>query len=188
MTRAIIAALLAATTAAAAADPGGPVDASVRLSAGAGVLDELTWSAPGLDLAARARLDGLRLGVAVGYAPIDNHTFLSDARVLRIAAAAGFGSGDLAIDAVASVEQVAFHADPDVLAGLPDTDLLRRRSDALPALGIEASLKASARVSVGAFARVALARLELTGDGDGGARRARLALFGLFAEYRMLRR
>lgn len=181
--RITIAAAIALAAAPAAAEPG--PELGVRLSGGAGVLDELTWSAPEVDVAVRHRVGPLWLGAAVGYAPIDNHTFLSDARVVRVAADAAIARGRLRLAGVASLEHVAFHADPDVLADLPATDLLRRRSNLLPAAGVEASVAVEPRAALGIFARVSATRVELTGTGDGGVRRARLALIGAFAEYRL---
>lgn len=173
---------IAALAAPAAAEP---PRADLRLSGAIGSLEELTWTGPGVELCGRLELGRALVGLRLGYAPIDNHTYLSDARVISATASVGLERDGLRAAAIAGLEHVAFHADPDILAELPDTDLILRRSELVPTAGIEGAVDLAAYAAVGLFARGSPGRLELLRDADGRQRRGRLLLIGAFVEIRI---
>lgn len=175
-------ALLLAWTATAGAES----SLSLRLSAAAGAFDELTWAAPGVDVVGSFDL-GARgfLAVAAGYAPLDNHDFLSDGCLFRAGAAGGLALGThTRLAAALDLELVAFHSDPDVLARHPGVDLVVRRGGVLPTAGLELSRALTPQIAAGAFARLGLRELTVF-ETASERERARLMLVGAFVEFRL---
>lgn len=182
------AAILFASGAAAASPP--RLGASIRVSAGFGSLEEYTWAYPGADLVGTLRFGPRRRGfldVQLGYSPLDNHTYLADGRMERLAVIGGthiLPGARLRLGAIFALEHIDFHADPDVLAEHPGVDILVGRGGLTPAAGLEAGLQLTGVTSVGVFTRVSLRRLELY-DAGADVGRARLVLAGFFVESRL---
>ena len=166
----------------AAAEPSRSPTLAVRVAGAFGAMEELTWAAPEVDLIGSVELGRGYLQAAIGYAPIDSHTFLSDGQLVR--AGLGFGTrfGGARAALALDVEHVAYHADPDVLAAHPGVDLLARRGGFLPTIGFEASRPVLGAVALGVFARVGLRELALFETDDGDRLDARLLLAGVFLE------
>ena len=175
-----VAALLLLAAPPAAADR----TASLRVGGAAGVLDELTWAAPEIDVAATFDLGTRAFIVAtIGYTLLDSHTYLADARAIRFAFAGGVRVVErVRAAATVGLELVAFHADPDVLAEHPDVDVIARRDATLPSAGLEISRPLSRTAAIGVFARVALRELTLFDTPSGDTDRARLVLAGAYFE------
>lgn len=188
---AVLAVLFTVSSASRVATAGPPrLEASVRLSGAVGVLEQMTWAAPGVDLVGTLRLGASRrahFGVQLGYAPVDNHTFLSDGLLARAALMGGteLAAGKIGLDAIVAVDYVAFHADPDVLEDHPGVDLLARRDSIVPVVGVEAAYRVRDAMRLGLFARVGLSTIELFRDQDGVSGDARLVLAGFFIEFRL---
>jgi hypothetical protein len=188
----VITAGLGTLEGAAVADPLPRLGAAIRVWAGWGDFQELTWAYPGVDLVGTLRIGAARRGfvdVQVGYAPLDNHTFVSDGRITRLAMTGGarlLASSALRLSGSFSLENVFFHADPDVLADHPGVDLLAPRGGLVPALGVEACYDLRSSIALGVFGRAALADVALFRDGDSGEeKRARLVLAGFFVDFRV---
>jgi hypothetical protein len=145
-----------------------------------------------VDLVGALRFGPARRGfvdVQVGYAPLDNHTFLADGRMIRLAMTGGarlLASGALRLSGTFALENLIFHADPDVLADHPGVDLLLSRGGLVPALGLEAGYDLGSSIAVGVFGRAGLGDVALFRDDDSGEeKRARLVLAGFFIEFRV---
>jgi hypothetical protein len=162
-----------------------PLHPSVRIGGSFGSCQELTWTAPAVELVVAQNFGGGFGHVALGYSPVDNHTFLADGQIIRLAVAAGVTRHRLRVAAVLDIESIGFHADPDVLAKHPDVDVLARRGGFVPAAGVEAAYAVTSAVSFGVAARVALRELELFDSPSGDRDRARLVLGGLFLDVRL---
>jgi hypothetical protein len=175
-----VAALLLLAASPAAADR----VASLRVGGAAGVLDELTWAAPEIDVAATFDLGERAFVVGmIGYTLLDNHTYLADARAIRFAIAGGVRVVErVRAAATLGLELVAFHPDPDVLDEHPDVDVIARFNATLPSAGIEVSRPLSRTAAVGVYARIALRELTLFDTPSGDTERARLVLAGAYLE------
>ena len=172
-------------------------EVAVRVSAGLGAFEELTWAYPGVELVARMRLGASGRGLvegALGFAPVDNHTYLSDGRMQHTSLGAGVALGArhaLRLQGTASLGRLLFHADPDVLLEHPGVDLLLPRAAWVPIAGVQASYQVTSHLCLGAYARASLSQPVLFRENDqdpqatGAETRARLLLFGLFAEMRV---
>jgi hypothetical protein len=161
---------------------------SMRVSAAMGTFGEATWAAPEVDLVPSLRLGRGYAELQLGYAPLDNHTFLSDGRIVGLAAAGGIcllDGGALRLGGSLAVDSVAFHADPDVLTDHPGVDQLVRRGRTVAVAGIDASYALSAHLSLGLLARASLGRITLFDTPSGDHQDARLVLVGGFAEMRL---
>lgn len=158
---------------------------SVRVSAGAGALKESTWTVPCVALVARHAVHDAFVQGELGYSPIDNSTYLADGQVIRLGFAAGLERARVRAAGVIDIESIGFHADPDVLVDHPEVDIAPRRGGFVPTLGAETALRITDTVSAGAFARVALTRLELFDSPSGDRGTARLVLAGVFLELRL---
>lgn len=174
---------------AAAAEPLDRVSAALRVSVGQGVLEgERTWAMPGVDLVGTLRFGPERRGfvdLQLGFSPLDNHTTLSDGRMNRIAVVGGVRLGErqrIRVGALLALEDISFHADPDVLAENPGVDLLVGRGDVVPTAGLEASLDVGAVTTIGLFARAGMTRLTLFDTPTGDEGQSRLFLGGAFIE------
>lgn len=165
--------------------------AAIRVSAGFGVLEEYSWSYPGVDLVGTVRFGPGRRGyvdLQLGLAPLDNHTYLADGRTTRAALVAGvraLGGNRLRAGGLFALEDIAFHADPDVLAEHPGVDLLVGRGGLTPAAGLEASYELGRATALGLFARASLTELTLFDAPSGERATARLILVGFFIESRV---
>ena len=165
--------------------------AAIRVSAGFGVLEEYSWSYPGVDLVGTVRFGPERRGfvdLQLGLAPLDNHTYLADGRTTRAGLAAGVRAlrgHRLRAGALFALEDIAFHADPDVLAEHPGVDLLAGRGGLTPVAGLEASYELGRATALGLFTRASLTRLTLFDAPSGERATARLILAGFFIESRV---
>jgi hypothetical protein len=182
MRRAVLFVALAGT---ASAEP--THSAAIRVSGGAGSFGELTWAAPGVDLVGTHRFcSRWSVSAAIGYAPVDNHTFLADGRIVRAALA---GSMTLASKVrgalVVDLEHVAYYADPDVLEGHPGVNLVERRGGFTPTIGLEAAYPLTSALAIGAFARASLRELSLFEDGAGRGGSARFVFGGIFVDLKL---
>jgi hypothetical protein len=156
-------------------------DLSARISVAFGVMDELTWAAPEIDLAGTLDV-GERgyVSLAIGYAIVDNHTYFADGRSGRLELAGGARAfGRTRVGATLGVEYLGYHADPDLLTEHPDVDQLELQGGILPTAGIELSHPIG-RMRLGAFTRVGLRELTLFETTAGERERARLVLAGVF--------
>jgi hypothetical protein len=173
------------------------LDVSVRVSAGFGAFEEYSWAYPGVDL-----IGGLRLGACgralvelqLGYATLDNHTYLADGRLVRLGLAGGvrlLRAGALRLAGTFELDMLAFHADPDVLAEHPGVDILASRGDWVPAAGVQAVYEVTPVLALGLYARAGLSRVALFRENDvdpqaaGEETRARLMLAGVYAQFRV---
>jgi len=173
--------LLVALATPAAGEPERSV--SVRVSGAVGALEEITWAAPEIDLVGTLVRGRGFLSLAAGYASFDNHTFLSDGRMLRLGVAGGASLvAGVRAAATFAIEDVAFHADPDVLTRHPGVDLLARRGGLMPSAGLELSYPIGASTVIGVFTRLGLRELTLFETSSGERGRARLVLAGAFIE------
>jgi hypothetical protein len=174
--------LLLASAGPASAEPAPSV--AVRISAAFGALEELTWSAPEVDLVGTLPV-GERgfVAAAVGYSTLDNHTFLSDGEDIRFAVAGGARVlGELRVSAALGLELIAFHSDPDVLALHPDVDQIVHRRGTIPSANIELRYPLGASTAIGVFTRIGLRELTLFETSSGDRAAARLVLAGAFIE------
>lgn len=175
----------------AGADPLPRLDGGLRVWAAWGTLEEMTWAYPGVDLVGTLRFGPSRRGfidLQLGYAPLDNHTFLADGRMMRLGMAGGvrlLASKALRLSGMFALDVLAFHADPDVLADHPGVDLVASRGGVFPTLGLEASHDVRASMAVGVFGRAGLNQVALFDQPGGEERRARLVLAGFFVEFRL---
>jgi len=179
---------VALATGSSAAEPPSPTtrpwSVGIRAAIGYGAMEETTWAYPEVDVVGALRLgDRGFVSLAGGYTPLDNHTYLSDGRIYRLALASG---GTIAANVrgavTVSLESVSFHADPDVVADHPGVDILASRGGLLPMAGIEAAYPIGESTVVGAFVRVALRDLELYDTPAGERGLARLWLPGVYIE------
>ena len=166
-----------------------PVDAppeiAVRVSAAVGTFDEVTWTAPGVELVGRMSIGSGFAAVTLGYVPIDSHVNLADGEIVHGALLGGARFGRIDLAGIFDVGYVAYHGDPDVLVEHPGVDLVVRQGGVTPALGIEGSYRFSSMVAAGVFARAALRELVVYDGGGGDVARARLILAGAFLELRL---
>ncbi len=162
----------------------------VRISAAVGSFDEVTWTAPGVELVVRAELGTVSLGdgfvaVTAGYVPIDSHVNLADGEIVHGAVIGGLQRGRVHVAGIVDVSYVAYHGDPDVLVEHPGVDLVKREGGVTPSLGIETGYRFSSTVAAGGFVRAALRELTVYDGGGGDTVRARLVLVGAFLELRL---
>lgn len=160
------------------------VEILVRISAAIGSFDEVTWTAPGVELGVRARFGDAFVTATAGYVPIDSHVNLADGEIVHGTVIAGVQRGAWSVAGIVDLSYVAYHGDPDVLALHPGVDLLKREGGVTPSLGIESGYRFSPTVSAGGFVRGALRSLTVYDDG-GDKARARLILVGAFLEMRL---
>ncbi len=157
----------------------------VRVSAAAGHFEEITWTAPGVDLVGSVAIGGGFLELSAGYVPIDSHVFLADGEIVHGALAGGIPLGDrVRAAAVFDLAYVAYHGDPDLLVEHPGVDLLTRNGGITPSVGFEVAYRFTRVASAGVFARVALRQLTVFDDEAGDRARARLVLGGAFLDLR----
>lgn len=156
----------------------------VRISAAVGSFDEVTWTAPGVELGVRARIGDAFVTATAGYVPIDSHVNLADGEIVHGAVIAGVQRGPAHVGGVLDVSYVAYHGDPDVLVEHPGVDLVKREGGVTLSLGIESGYRFSSTVSAGGFVRAALRELTVYDDA-GDKARARLILVGAFLEVRL---
>lgn len=193
----ILASAVALWSSGASAETPRRVDASVRVSAGFGALEEYAWAYPGVDLIGRLYL-GARgralVEMQLGYTPLDDHTYLSDGRMWRLALAAGARlapRGALRVGGTVALEKYAFHADADLLIEHPGVDLRLPRGAWVPAAGVQAAYELTPVLALGLYARAGLTEVALFRENDqdpqatGPETRARLMLLGVFAELRV---
>jgi hypothetical protein len=176
----------------AAADPLPRLGGAVRVWAGWGDFEEFTWAYPGVDLVGTLRFGPALRGfvdVQIGYAPLDNHTFLSDGRMTRLAMSGGarlLSNGALRLSGTFALENLTFHSDAGLLVEHPGVDLLPERGGRVPALGLETCYDLRSYMAVGVFGRAALTEVTLFRDDDSGVEEhARLVLAGFFVEFRV---
>jgi hypothetical protein len=182
---AVIFVALATGSAAAEPEPATrPWSVGIRAAIGYGTMEETTWAYPEVDVVGTLRLgDRGFISLAGGYTPIDNHTYLSDGRIYRLALASGGTIAARVRGAVTvSLDSVSFHADPDAATEHPGVDILASRGGLLPMAGIEAAYPIGESTLVGAFVRVALRDLELYDTPAGERGLARLWLPGVYIE------
>lgn len=161
------------------------LEIAVRLSAALGSFDEITWTAPGVELVVRTPLDGAFVAATAGYVPIDSHVNLADGEIVHGALLGGVRLDRIELAGIFDVSYVAYHGDPDVLVEHPGVDLVKREGGVTPALGIDGRYRFNATVSAGVFARAALRQLTVYDGGAGDVARARLILGGAFLELRL---
>ncbi len=170
----------------------GTLEILVRISAAVGSFDEVTWTAPGVELVVRVDLGtGSRtlgdafVAVTAGYAPIDSHVNLADGELVHGAVIGGLSRGRVHVAGIVDVSYVAYHGDPDVLVEHPGVDLVKREGGVTPSLGLESGYRFSSTVAAGGFVRAALRELTVYDGGAGDTARARLILVGAFLELRL---
>lgn len=168
------------------------LEIAVRISAALGSFDEVTWTAPGVDLVVRVDLGtGPRtlgetfVALTAGYVPIDSHVNLADGEIVHGALIGGLQRGPVHVAGIVDVSYVAYHGDPDVLVLHPGVDLVKREGGVTPALGIESGYRFSRTVAAGGFVRAALRELTVYDGGGGDTARARLILVGAFLDVRL---
>ncbi len=182
--RTYCAVLVFALAGSAAAEPAW--QASVRVAAGYGVLDETTWQYPEVDIVVGRAIGEGFVAASAGYAPLDNHTYLADGRVQRLAIEGGARVVERVRAAAAlGLDFVSFHADPDVLMEHPGVDILPSHHPVLPTASVQISRPLGDTVTAGVYVLVALRALELYDGGGGDRGDARLVLGGAFLELRL---
>lgn len=163
----------------------GALEIAVRISAAVGSFDEVTWTAPGVELVVRAPIGDAFVAVTAGYVPIDSHVNLADGEIVHGAVIGGLQRGRVHVAGIVDVSYVAYHGDPDVLVEHPGVDLLKREGGVTPSLGIESGYRFSSTVAAGGFVRAALRELTVYDGGGGDTARARLILVGAFLDVRL---
>jgi hypothetical protein len=158
---------------------------AVRVSAALGSFDEVTWTAPGVELVARVQLGEAFVAASAGYVPIDSHVNLADGEIVRGAVSAGVQRDRVHVAGIFDLGYVAYHGDPDVLVKHPGVDLVAREGGITPSLGVEAGYRFTSTVSAGVFVRAALRELTVYDGGGDDVARARLILGGAFLEVRL---
>ncbi len=163
----------------------GALEIAVRVSAAIGSFDEVTWTAPGVELALTMPLGDAFLAATAGYVPIDSHVNLADGEIVHGALLGGVRRGDVHLAGILDLSYVAYHGDPDVLVKHPGVDLVAREGGVTPSLGIETGYRFTPTVSAGAFVRAALRELVVYDGGGDDVARARLVLGGAYLELRL---
>lgn len=155
------------------------------MSAALGSFDEVTWTAPGVELVARVSVGDAFVAASAGYVPIDSHVNLADGEIVHGAIYAGVQRDRLHVAGIFDLGYVAYHGDPDVLVDHPGVDLVAREGGITPSLGVEAGYRFTDTVSAGVFARAALRELTVYDGGGDDVARARLILGGAFLDVRL---
>ena len=163
----------------------GALELAVRVSAAVGSFDEVTWTAPGVELALTMPIGDVFVTATAGYVPIDSHINLADGEIVHGALLGGVRRGDVHVAGILDVSYVAYHGDTDVLKKHPGVDLLAREGGITPSLGIETGYHFTPTVSAGVFARAALRELVVYDGGGDDVARARLVLGGAYLAVRL---
>lgn len=163
----------------------GALEIAVRVSAALGSFDEVTWTAPGVELAVTVPLGDAFVTATAGYVPIDSHVNLADGEIVHGALIGGIRRGPLHVAGIFDLSYVAYHGDPDVLVEHPGVDLIAREGGVTPSLGVEAGYHFNRTVAAGVFVRAALRELVVYDGGGEDVARARLILGGAFLALRI---